>query len=112
MIGQLQDQLKAITGFDAIAIQPNSGAQGEYTGLLAIRRFHKANGQPNRDVCLIPKSAHGTNPATAQMLGMKVVAGTQTNWATSYCRFTRQSRTTSRKLGRIDDYLSVHAWCV
>ncbi|QMT31618.1 aminomethyl-transferring glycine dehydrogenase [Alysiella filiformis] len=74
MIGQLQDQLKAITGFDAIAIQPNSGAQGEYTGLLAIRRFHKANGQPNRDVCLIPKSAHGTNPATAQMLGMKVVA--------------------------------------
>ncbi|XXQ67762.1 aminomethyl-transferring glycine dehydrogenase [Neisseriaceae bacterium B1] len=74
MIGQLQDQLKAITGFDAIAIQPNSGAQGEYTGLLSIRRYHKANGQPERDVCLIPKSAHGTNPATAQMLGMKVVA--------------------------------------
>ena len=74
MITQLQDQLKAITGFDAICIQPNSGAQGEYTGLLSIRRYHKANGQPNRDVCLIPKSAHGTNPATAQMLGMKVVA--------------------------------------
>lgn len=73
MITQLQDQLKVITGFDAICIQPNSGAQGEYTGLLSIRRFHKANGQANRDVCLIPKSAHGTNPATAQMLGMKVV---------------------------------------
>ncbi|MDO4997646.1 MAG: aminomethyl-transferring glycine dehydrogenase [Neisseria sp.] len=73
MITGLQEQLKAITGFDAIAIQPNSGAQGEYTGLLAIRRFHAANGQPNRDVCLIPRSAHGTNPATAQMLGMKVV---------------------------------------
>ena len=73
MIGGLQTQLKAITGFDAIAIQPNSGAQGEYTGLLAIRRYHAANGQPDRNVCLIPRSAHGTNPATAQMLGMKVV---------------------------------------
>lgn len=73
MIGELQNQLKAITGFDAIAIQPNSGAQGEYTGLLAIRRYHEANGQNDRDICLIPRSAHGTNPATAQMLGMKVV---------------------------------------
>ena len=73
MINGLQAQLKAITGFDAIAIQPNSGAQGEYTGLLAIRRYHAANGQPDRNVCLIPRSAHGTNPATAQMLGMKVV---------------------------------------
>ncbi|WP_107928769.1 aminomethyl-transferring glycine dehydrogenase [Neisseria animaloris] len=73
MLSDLQEQLKAITGFDAISIQPNSGAQGEYTGLLSIRRYHEANGQPNRDVCLIPQSAHGTNPATAQMLGMKVV---------------------------------------
>ena len=73
MLESLQNQLKAITGFDAIAIQPNSGAQGEYTGLLAIRRFHAANGQSSRNVCLIPRSAHGTNPATAQMLGMKVV---------------------------------------
>lgn len=73
MIEGLKNQLKAITGFDAIAIQPNSGAQGEYTGLLSIRRFHAANGQSERDVCLIPRSAHGTNPATAQMLGMKVV---------------------------------------
>ncbi|UOO81487.1 aminomethyl-transferring glycine dehydrogenase [Uruburuella testudinis] len=73
MIESLQNQLKAITGFDEIAIQPNSGAQGEYTGLLAIRRFHAANGQNGRNVCLIPRSAHGTNPATAQMLGMKVV---------------------------------------
>ncbi|MDO4641968.1 MAG: aminomethyl-transferring glycine dehydrogenase [Neisseria sp.] len=73
LLEDLQTQLKAITGFDAVCIQPNSGAQGEYTGLLSIRRFHEANGQPQRDVCLIPKSAHGTNPATAQMLGMKVV---------------------------------------
>ena len=73
MINGLEDQLKAITGFDAISMQPNSGASGEYTGLLAIRRYHAAHGQPDRDICLIPRSAHGTNPATAQMLGMKVV---------------------------------------
>lgn len=73
LIEQLQNQLKAITGFDAICLQPNSGAQGEYTGLLTIRRFHKANGQGNRNVCLIPQSAHGTNPASAQMLGMQIV---------------------------------------
>ena len=73
MIHGLEAQLKAVTGFDAISIQPNSGAQGEYTGILSIRRYHEANGQPERNVCLIPRSAHGTNPATAQMLGMKVV---------------------------------------
>ena len=73
MIDSLQDQLKAITGFDDISMQPNSGASGEYAGLLAIRRYHESQGQPNRDVCLIPKSAHGTNPATAQMMGMQVV---------------------------------------
>ncbi|MDO4434516.1 MAG: aminomethyl-transferring glycine dehydrogenase [Alysiella sp.] len=69
----LQTQLEAITGFDAICLQPNSGASGEYTGLLAIRRFHEANGQADRNVCLIPQSAHGTNPATAAMLGMKII---------------------------------------
>ncbi|MDO5686122.1 MAG: aminomethyl-transferring glycine dehydrogenase [Neisseria sp.] len=73
LIHGLQEQLKAVTGFDEICVQPNSGAMGEYTGLLSIRRFHEANGQSQRDVCLIPRSAHGTNPATAQMLGMKVV---------------------------------------
>jgi glycine dehydrogenase len=73
MIDSLQDQLKAITGFDDISMQPNSGASGEYAGLLAIRRYHESLGQPDRDVCLIPKSAHGTNPATAQMMGMEVV---------------------------------------
>ncbi|MCF7521245.1 aminomethyl-transferring glycine dehydrogenase [Neisseria sp. ZJ106] len=73
MLAQLTGFLKAITGFDAISMQPNSGAQGEYSGMLAIRRYHEANGNPDRNVCLIPKSAHGTNPATAAMLGMKVV---------------------------------------
>ena len=73
MIESLQAQLKAITGFDEISMQPNSGASGEYTGLLAIRRYHESMGQDGRNVCLIPRSAHGTNPATAQMMGMKVV---------------------------------------
>ncbi|OAU95081.1 aminomethyl-transferring glycine dehydrogenase [Moraxella catarrhalis] len=73
MIDSLQIQLKAITGFDEISMQPNSGASGEYAGLLAIRRYHESLGQTERDVCLIPRSAHGTNPATAQMMGMKVV---------------------------------------
>ncbi|MBI3094979.1 MAG: aminomethyl-transferring glycine dehydrogenase [Rhodocyclales bacterium] len=74
LITGLEDQLKAITGFDAVCMQPNSGAQGEYTGLVAIRRYQDASGQGSRNVCLIPKSAHGTNPATAQMCGLEVVA--------------------------------------
>ncbi|MRR51703.1 MAG: glycine dehydrogenase (aminomethyl-transferring), partial [Rhodocyclaceae bacterium] len=73
MIGGLVDWLKAVTGFDAICIQPNSGAQGEYAGLVSIRRYQAANGQGQRNICLIPKSAHGTNPATAQMCGLQVV---------------------------------------
>ncbi|MBK6637597.1 MAG: aminomethyl-transferring glycine dehydrogenase [Rhodocyclaceae bacterium] len=74
MIDGLETQLKAITGFDAICMQPNSGAQGEYAGLVAIRRYQAAQGQGTRDICLIPTSAHGTNPATAQMCGLSVVA--------------------------------------
>jgi len=73
MIDGLADYLKAITGFDAISMQPNSGAQGEYAGLVAIRRYHASRGESGRNVCLIPRSAHGTNPATAQMCGMQVV---------------------------------------
>ena len=73
MIRQLEQALTEITGYDAISMQPNSGAQGEYTGLLAIRNYQRANQQEHRDVCLIPSSAHGTNPASAAMLGMKIV---------------------------------------
>jgi glycine dehydrogenase len=73
MITELEDMLKAITGFDAICMQPNSGAQGEYAGLLAIRNFHIANGDGHRNICLIPTSAHGTNPASAALADMKVV---------------------------------------
>jgi len=73
LIDSLEAQLIAITGYDAVSLQPNAGAQGEYAGLLAIRAYHHANGQMQRDVCLIPESAHGTNPASAQMCGMTVV---------------------------------------
>ncbi|MEX6506312.1 aminomethyl-transferring glycine dehydrogenase [Jiella sp. M17.18] len=73
LIEDLSEKLCAITGFDAVSMQPNSGAQGEYAGLLTIRAFHKANGDDHRTVCLIPTSAHGTNPASAQMAGMTVV---------------------------------------
>jgi glycine dehydrogenase len=73
LIDDLSEKLCQITGYDAISMQPNSGAQGEYAGLLTIRAYHLANGNAHRDVCLIPTSAHGTNPASAQMVGMKVV---------------------------------------
>ena len=73
LIEDLSAKLCAITGYDAISMQPNSGAQGEYAGLLTIRAYHVARGEPHRDVCLIPASAHGTNPASARMCGMKVV---------------------------------------
>jgi glycine dehydrogenase len=73
LVADLSRKLCAITGYDAISMQPNSGAQGEYAGLLAIRAYHLARGEGHRDVCLIPSSAHGTNPASAQMCGMSVV---------------------------------------
>lgn len=73
MIQELEDMLAEITGFDAVSMQPNSGAQGEYAGLLAIRNYLNSIGQSQRDVCLIPSSAHGTNPASANMISMKVV---------------------------------------
>lgn len=74
MIDDLSAKLCDITGYAAISMQPNSGAQGEYAGLLSIARYHRANGDDHRNVCLIPMSAHGTNPASAQMVGWKVVA--------------------------------------
>jgi len=73
LFARLEKWLCDITGYDAISLQPNSGAQGEYAGLLAIRGYHAARGEPHRKVCLIPSSAHGTNPASASMAGMEVV---------------------------------------
>ena len=69
----LKNWLRSITGFSGVSLQPNAGAQGEYAGLMVIRKFHSSRGEKNRNVCLIPSSAHGTNPASAQMVGMKVV---------------------------------------
>jgi glycine dehydrogenase len=73
LFADLEARLCAISGYDSVSLQPNSGAQGEFAGLLAIRAYHRAQGQGHRDVCLIPASAHGTNPASAQMAGMRVV---------------------------------------
>jgi glycine dehydrogenase len=73
IIRQLEAMLGEITGFPAVSLQPNSGAQGELAGLLVIRKYHAVRGEPQRDVCLIPASAHGTNPASAAMAGMRVV---------------------------------------
>jgi len=73
LFARLERWLCDITGYDAISLQPNSGAQGEYAGLLAIRAYHASRGEPHRKVCLIPSSAHGTNPASAHMAGMEVV---------------------------------------
>jgi len=69
----LKNWLRSITGFSGVSLQPNAGAQGEFAGLMVIRKFHEKNNEANRNVCLIPSSAHGTNPASAQMVGMKVV---------------------------------------
>ncbi|MFJ9607494.1 aminomethyl-transferring glycine dehydrogenase [Kitasatospora sp. NPDC101176] len=73
LIRQLEQQLVEVTGYDAVSIQPNAGSQGELAGLLAVRAYHQANGDTQRDVCLIPSSAHGTNAASAVMAGMRVV---------------------------------------
>ena len=73
MISQLEQMLCACTGYDAISLQPNAGSQGEFAGLLAIKAYHEANSESERDICLIPSSAHGTNPASAQMANMRVV---------------------------------------
>jgi glycine dehydrogenase len=70
---RMESMLSDITGFAATSLQPNAGSQGEYSGLLVIRAYHRAHGQEQRDICLIPSSAHGTNPASATMAGMRVV---------------------------------------
>merc|ERR1719375_2994392 len=72
LLHSLEKQLISITGFDGCSLQPTSGASGEYAGLLTIRKYQQSIGQGHRDVCIIPRSAHGTNPATAAMAGMEI----------------------------------------
>ena len=73
MFHELEEMLCEIVGFDAVSLQPNSGAQGEFAGLMVIRSYHQSRHEEHRNICLIPSSAHGTNPASAVMAGMKVV---------------------------------------
>ena len=73
MFRELEEDLCEITGFDAVSLQPNSGAQGEFAGLMVIKKFHETNNEHHRNICLIPSSAHGTNPASAKMAGMKII---------------------------------------
>jgi len=73
LIKELEDDLTVITQYDAISLQPNSGANGEYAGLMAIKKYHESRGDFQRDICLIPVSAHGTNPASAALCNMKIV---------------------------------------
>jgi glycine dehydrogenase len=73
MLKKLEQQLNVVTGFAGTTLQPNSGAQGEYAGLMAIRAYHLSRGDHHRNVCLIPASAHGTNPASAAMAGMEII---------------------------------------
>ena len=73
MINELEDMLVAITGYDTISMQPNSGANGEFAGLVTIQNYHESRGEGHRNVCLIPASAHGTNPASAAGAGLKCV---------------------------------------
>lgn len=73
MIWELENMLSAITHYDCISLQPNSGANGELAGMLAIKRYHQSRNDDKRNICLIPNSAHGTNPATAVMVGYKVL---------------------------------------
>src|SRR3546814_3036194 len=73
LFDELEGMLCAATGFDAVSLQPNAGSQGEYAGLMTIHKYHESRGEQHRTVCLIPSSAHGTNPASAVMAGFEVV---------------------------------------
>jgi glycine dehydrogenase len=110
IIEDLSAKLCDVTGYDAISMQPNSGAQGEYAGLLSIAGFHRANGQEHRKICLIPMSAHGTNPASAQMVGWTVVP-VQSDDAGNIDLddFRAKAELHSRRPCRLHDYLSIHA---
>ncbi len=113
LIKDLSHKLCQITGYDAFSMQPNSGAQGEYAGLLAIRAYHKSRGEGRRDVCLIPASAHGTNPASASMCGMKVVVvATDAKGNIDLADFRAKAETNAESSGGGNDHLPVHARCV
>ncbi len=110
IFGDLERMLCDITGFAAVSLQPNSGAQGELAGLMVIRAYHRARGDAHRTVALIPSSAHGTNPASAVMAGMKVVVvACDANGNVDLGRPARQGRTAQGHARRADGHLPVHA---
>ena len=113
MIAQLESMLVAITGYDAVSLQPNAGSQGEFAGLLAIHAYHRSRGEAGRNVCLIPSSAHGTNAASAVMAGLKVVVVRCDDRRQHRSRRSRgQGDGCRRFAGRGDGHLSVDAWGV
>ena len=110
LIDQLAGWLAEITGFAAVSLQPNAGSQGEYAGLLAIRAYHHSRGDGHRDVCLIPTSAHGTNPASAVMAGFRVVAvKTSEGGDVDVADLARQGGAARGQAGGADDHLPVDA---
>ena len=112
MILELESWLSTITGFAATSLQPNSGAQGEYAGLLAIRSYHAAHGQQHRQIMLIPISAHGTNPASAVMAGMKVVVVKSDEQGHIDIQDLKEKAVSHKsELAGTDGNLSVHTWC-
>ena len=110
MFRELEAALCEITGFAEVSLQPNSGAQGEFAGLMVIRAYHRERGDANRDVVLIPASAHGTNPASAAMAGMRVVVvATARERQRGSGRSAQEGRRASRSTGVPDDHVSLDA---
>ncbi|KAI8477420.1 MAG: glycine cleavage system, P protein [Monoraphidium minutum] len=102
MFRDLASQLSSITGFDAVSLQPNSGASGEYAGLMAIRAYHQSRGEGHRNVCIIPVSAHGTNPASAVMAGMKIVTvSTDAHGNVNFEDFKKKAEANSKNLAAL-----------
>ena len=110
LCAQLEKWLAEVTGFAAVSLQPNAGSQGEYAGLLAIRGYHESRGEKQRDVCLIPVSAHGTNPSSAVVAGFKVVAVECDARRQRRCCRPEAKATSTRPARRADDHLPVNAW--
>ena len=110
LIRELEEQLAEVTGYDKVSLQPNAGSQGELAGLLAVRAYHRANGDTGRTVCLIPSSAHGTNAASAVMAGMKVVVvRTGENGDVDVEDLHAKIEQHRDRAGRADGHLPVHA---
>ncbi len=109
----LEEMLIACTGYDAVSLQPNAGSQGEYAGLLAIKAWHESRDEGHRNICLIPSSAHGTNPASAAMAGMKIViVKCDDNGNVDIDDLREKAEKNAAALSALDDHLPFNPWCV